>query len=243
MAWGRWYFHLLCGLCCGHLHSANREAFLAASPELPSNLLMEPACYFANYLDGRITDEHSQVHWEDTDSCRSGHSSGSLQFLGALCVFFFLPGKMSTQSGIYNSTFQADALLHAVTKWTAMVGGSQDHTNPAASLEQLVPSVFTRRVARARLGTHSCAAPREKEECAVDRVCHVSLRAGGACQASFLTRHTQRPRHKKVSDDTNSETHTCTKHNTDTSGNSESVRAPRAARRTTRDLFLHKSVL
>ena len=40
------------------------------------------------------------------------------------------------------------------------------------------------------------------------------LGQGGACQASFLTRHTQRPRHKKVSDDIDSETHTCTKHNT-----------------------------
>ena len=33
--------------------------------------------HFANNLDSRITDEHIQVHWEDTDSCWSGYSSGS----------------------------------------------------------------------------------------------------------------------------------------------------------------------
>ena len=119
------------------------------------------------------------------------------------------------------------------------------HTNPASSLVQLVPSVFTRRVARARLGTHSCAAPREKEECAVDRLCHVSLRAG-MCLPDKLSNVTlsmsptqkgERPHETRV------RRTILTSRNTDTSGNSESVRAPRAARSTTRDLFPHKSVL
>ena len=35
------------------------------------------------------------------------------------------------------------------------------------------------------------------------------LGQGGACQASFLTRHTQRPRHKKVSDDIHTYIHAC----------------------------------
>ena len=44
--------------------------------ELPSNLLMEPACHFENYLDGHITSLLIQVHWENADSCGCSHSSG-----------------------------------------------------------------------------------------------------------------------------------------------------------------------
>ena len=38
------------------------------------------------------------------------------KFAGALCLFLFLSGEKSTHSGIYFSTFQAEAQLHAVTK-------------------------------------------------------------------------------------------------------------------------------
>ena len=48
--------------------------------ELPSNLLMEPACHFANYLDRHITSLLIQVHWANADSCWSGHSSGPFRF-------------------------------------------------------------------------------------------------------------------------------------------------------------------
>ena len=147
--------------------------------ELPSNLLMEPACYFANYLDGLIVSLLIQAHWENADSCRSGHSSGSF-FSWSPLRFFYISSRRDVHPEwnlqFYFSSRCATARSHQVECYGRRKPGS--HTNTASSLEQLVPSVFTRRVARARLGTHSCAAPREKEECAVDRVCHVSLRAG-----------------------------------------------------------------
>ena len=134
--------------------------------------------------------------------------------------FLLLSGETPTQSGIYNSTFQADARLHAVTKWTATVGGSKDLTPillphlyswfplslPAGWREQRSGPTPAQHQGRRRSvrWTECVTSPSGRE---------------GACQASFLTRHTQCPQHKKVSDDTNSETHTCTKHNTDTSGN------------------------
>ena len=42
--------------------------------------------------------------------------------------YLFLSGEKSAQSGIYFSTLQAEAQLHAVTKCTATVGGSLDLT-------------------------------------------------------------------------------------------------------------------
>ena len=42
-----------------------------------------------------------------TNSCWSGYSSGSFYFVGALCVFSFLLGEKSTQSGIYNCIFSS----------------------------------------------------------------------------------------------------------------------------------------
>ena len=58
--------------------------------ELSSNVLMEPACHFANYLDSRIASFHIQAHWGDTDSCRSGHSSGSFRISKSpLCICYF----------------------------------------------------------------------------------------------------------------------------------------------------------
>ena len=44
-----------------------------------SNLLVEPACHFENNLDGHITSLLIQVHWENADSCRNGHSSGPFE--------------------------------------------------------------------------------------------------------------------------------------------------------------------
>ena len=173
--------------------------------------------HFATNLDSRITNEHIQVHWKDTDSCWSGYSSGIFIFARALCLFFyFFEGRRPPRVEFY-FTFLQQAQLHATTKWSAFEEEQGSHTNPASSSLQFVFLVPSRRVARARLGTHSCAAPREKEECSVDRVCHVSLGAG-RCLPGKLSdaTHSASPT-QKVSDDTDSETHTCTKHNTHSS--------------------------
>ena len=71
--------------------------------ELSSNVLMEPACHLANYVDSRITSFHTQVRWGDTGPNWGGYSSGSFlkQFFEepffSYCLF--LQGEMSTHSG------------------------------------------------------------------------------------------------------------------------------------------------
>ena len=78
----------------------------------------------------------------------------------------------------FTLTFVQQAQLHAATSglhWRKSRVSHQPGFFFSAVCFLFFPS---RRVARARLGTHSCAAPREEEECTVDRVCHVSLRAG-----------------------------------------------------------------
>ena len=101
-------------------------------------------------------------------------------------------------------------------------GRAGSHTNPASSSLQFVYLVPSRRVARARLGTHSCAAPREKEECTVDRVCHVSLRAG-MCSPGELSdkTHSMSPTQKSErTHETRVRRTILTSRNTNTSGNS-----------------------
>ena len=118
--------------------------------------------------------------WEDTDSCWSGYSSGFFffKFQEPFAYFYFFQERRPPRVEFY-FTFLQQAQLHAATKWSALEEEQGSHTNPASSSSlQFVFLVPSRRVARARLGTHSCASPREKEECTVDSVCHVSLRAG-----------------------------------------------------------------
>ena len=69
----------------------------------PIKSLDGASVHFANYLDGHITSLLIQVHWENADSCRSGHSSGLFELHEPFTCVLFLPGEMSTQSGIYNS--------------------------------------------------------------------------------------------------------------------------------------------
>ena len=159
-----------------------------------------------------------------------------LILLNPLCFCFFT-GETSTSVEFY-FTFMQQAQLHAATKWSALEEEHGSHTNPASSSLQFVLLFPSRRVARARLGTHSCAAPREKEECTVDRVCHVSLWAG-MCLPDKLSNVTlsMSPTQKKGErpHETRVRRTILTTLNTDTSGNLESVRAPRAARSMSRD--------
>ena len=147
------------------------------------------------------------------------------------CIFY--RGDVHPEWNFHLSAASATARNH---KGSAFEEEQGSHTNPASSSLQLC---FLG--SRPQGGESNSSGPTPAQHQGRRRSvrwteCVTSpLGQGGACWASFLTRHTQRPRHKKVSDDTDSETHTCTKHNTDTSGNSESVRAPRAARSTTRD--------
>ena len=158
-----------------------------------------------------------------------------LLLLSPLCFCIFT-GETST-SVEFCFTFVQQAQLHAATSglhWRKSKGLTPTWLHPLYSLFSFFPS---HRVARARLGTHSCAAPREKEECTVDRVCHVSLRAG-MCLSDKLSNVTlsMSPTQKgERSHETRVIRTILTSRHTDASGNSESVRAPRAARSTTRD--------
>ena len=147
------------------------------------------------------------------------------------------------------SLLMQQAQLHAATKWSAFEEEQGSHTNAASSSLQLC---FLG--SRPQGGESNSSGPTPAQHQGRRRSvrwteCVTSpLGQGGACRASFLTRHTQRPRHKKVSDDTDSETHTCTKHNTDTSGkssihSSSVTHSPRAARihSTIRPFSIHPS--
>ena len=130
----------------------------------------------------------------------------------------------------------------------ATVGGSPDLTPirlPRSG--QSVPFSFSRhRVVRATARDPRLWCTKGEGGCVRRAECVRSpLGQGCARQASFLTRHTHRPRHEKGerTHETRVRRTTLTTCYTDTSGNSESVRAPRTARSTTRDLFPHKSVL
>ena len=129
---------------------------------------------------------------------------------------------MSTQSGnlhFYFSSRSTTARSHHVYCYGWRKPGS--HTNPTSSPGQFCSCVPSRRVVRARLGTHTCGAPTEKEECAVGRVCHVSLRSGmwspGEVSDRTLsmspTQKGERPHETRV------RRTALTTRNTDTSGN------------------------
>ena len=94
-----------------------------------------------------------------------------------LLVFYFFQGRRPPVWNFY-FTFMQQAQLHAATKCSALEEEQGSHINRASSSLQFVFLFPSRRVARARLGTHLCGAPREKEECTDGRVCQVSLRAG-----------------------------------------------------------------
>ena len=131
-------------------------------------------------------------------------------------------------------TFVQQAQMHAATSglhWRRSKGLTPTWLLPLYSLFSFFPATGWR-----EQGSGPTPVQHQGRRRSVRRAECVRSLLGQGCarQASFLTGHTQCPRHKKVSDDTTSETHTCTKHNTDTSGNSESVRAPRTARSTTR---------
>ena len=120
-----------------------------------------------------------------------------LILLSPLCFCIFYRGDVH-QCGILLYIYAASATARS-HKWSALEEEQGSHTNLASSSLQFVFLFPSRRVARARLGTHSCAAPREKEECTVDRVCHVSLRAG-MCLPDKLSNVTlSMSPHKKVS--------------------------------------------
>ena len=63
----------------------------------PSNV---SACHLATFLKGNIINYLIQVHSENDDSCRSGHSSGRFHCTSPflLCIYSLLQEK-STQSG------------------------------------------------------------------------------------------------------------------------------------------------
>ena len=137
--------------------------------------------FFGDFLvfSVQFCEQPGQPHHE---RARPGPLGGQLewvffrlfQFARALCLFsYFFQGRRPPRVEFYFTCLQ-QAQLYAATKEEEQ--GS--HTNPASSSLQFVFLVPSNRVARVRLGTHSCAAPREKEECAVDRVCQVSLGAG-----------------------------------------------------------------
>ena len=151
----------------------------------------------------------------------------------AFCFFFFQGDVHQCGILLYLCAASATARSH---KWSALEEEQGSHTNLASSSLQFVFLFASRRVARARLGTHSCAAPREKEECTVDRVCHVSLRAGMCLpdKLSIVTLSMSPTQKCERTHETRVRRTTLTTCYTDTSGNSESVRAPRTARSTTR---------
>ena len=105
-------------------------------------------------------------------------------------IFYFFQGRCTTQSGILQSLlFQAEAQLHAVTKWTAMVGGSQDLT-PTLLLR--LYSLFSM-VPESQGGESNSSGPTPAQHQGRKRGVRWTecvtfpLGQGSACQASFLT--------------------------------------------------------
>ena len=143
-----------------------------------------------------------------------------LILLSPLCFCIFLQGR---RPPVWNFTLPLCSKRNCTQPQVVCTGGrAGSHTNLASSSLQFVFFFPSRRVARARLGTHSCAAPREKEECTVDRVCHVSLRAG-MCLPDKLSNVTlsMSPTQKgERQHETRARRTILTSRNTDTSGNS-----------------------
>ena len=109
--------------------------------ELPSNLLVEPACHFAHYLDGHITSLLIQVHWENADSCGTGRSSGPFELDEPYFVFFvlfiYVRGGAHPVWNVLLCLFAASAATrgHTADRYGGRKQGS--HTNPTSS-----PSFF-----------------------------------------------------------------------------------------------------
>ena len=110
----------------------------------PSSLatLWPSVSHFANNVSSRITDEHIQVHWEDTDSCWSGILQAHFNFIEPSVLLLFLQGR---RPPVWNFTFVQQAQLHAVTKWSALEEEEGSHTNPASSSLHFVFLVPSRR--------------------------------------------------------------------------------------------------
>ena len=151
--------------------------------------------------------------------------------------FTFSKGRSPLKVECYFLNVQAEAQLHAVTSDCYVSKKPGFHTDPAYSLAQFLPLVLSRRVVRATARDPPLRSTKgEKEECTEGRVCQVSLRAG-MCSPSELSdrTHSMSPTHKgERTHETRVRRTTLTTCYTDTSGNSESVRAPRTARSTTR---------
>ena len=115
------------------------------------------------------------------------------------CAFSFTSGETSTQCGIFDFYLYAASAAargHTADRYGRRKHGS--HTNPTSSPGQFVP------FCRPQGGQSFCSGPTSAKHQRWRRsaVCRVSLRDGWLALASCLTRHTQRPRHKKVIVDT-----------------------------------------
>ena len=148
----------------------------------------------------------------------SGDSSGANSCSASLLV---LSGEKSTRWSFKT----AEARLPAVQE-TAVFGGGSELTPPGFLVWSVCSLCLYRRMARA-----------------VDRVCHVSLRAGSGLRRQAVGRVTLSvPDTKKVSDHTHRETRTSI-NTTQTHVGTQRAYVRHAQHSTTRDMFPHTSVL